>query len=661
LLTGLGRREFMGAATGGALGLFCSPAIARSGVFYESGLRLLEAGEVKPAGWIKQQLKRDLERGITGHYDRINPTVAHDLFVAADRKSSPIGIPVITATRRPAWWSGEHEGYWKDAVTRTAFLTGDEDYMARARGWMESIASHQGGDGYIGIYRPGNRFNHRGENGELWTQSRIMVAMLAFHEFTGDAGVFHSVVKAVDLAMSKYGPGRGYFRNSNSRLFNGGMSHGLAFVDVLEWLYRKTGGDDYRLFAEFLYRDFSEHCVCNNDMALSKLLDRDKKFYLHGPHVAEHFMIPFFLARTTGKEEYRRAADNAIHKLRYHLTPGGALVSYENVNGVRGSADALYEYCSITELAISLIRVMQFTGSIEAADMVERMTMNAGQGARLAVLEACSYLTSDNRDTINRRGYLGREGYSASHSAAACCTLNAGRLMPHYVSGMWMRMKDPEGLAAMLYGPCQLETAVRGVKVKIKEDTDYPHSDRIVFSIDPDSPLAFSLFLRRPGFGGDVKTEAPGCQVRKGVDFIELRKKWNKGDKVTLVMEPEVETVRDPAGGLLEREEFYVQRGPLLYALKIPARMKKVREHGESGFYDYAVSPAEDIRLDYSFIDGAGFELIRNPGADPQRPWEKAPLSLACEMRDAKGRTTKTEFVPEGCTVLRRVSFPKSG
>jgi len=658
-MTTFARRDFLGLAAGGAVGLACAPALAGPDVYSDSGFKLLKMGAIRPGGWIREQLVRDLKQGATGHYDKINPTVSHDLFGANKRESSPLGIPIITANQRPAWWSGEHEGYWKDAVTRTAFLTKDEEYMERAHGWMERILDNQGSDGYIGIYKKGNRYNHAGENGELWAQSRIMVAMLAYAEFTGDQSVYGSVKKAVDLTMSEYVPGQSYFRNSNSKLLNGGLSHGLAFADVLEWLYRDTGSADYKSFTEFLYKDFSKHCKCNNDIALQKLLERDRKFYLHAPHIAEHFMIPFFLAQTTGKDEYREASQNAMHKLRYHLTPSKGLVGHENVDGDRGTADALYEYCSITELAISLVRTMQFTGSAEAADMVETMTMNAGQGARLPVLKACSYLTSDNRETINRHGHLGREGYSASHFAAACCTLNAGRLMPHYISGMWMQSKKPQGLAAMLYGPCELDTQISGVKVHIKEETDYPFSDNITFTISPDSPLDFSLLLRKPGFVKDMKIKGPDCTIKPNGNFMEVRKKWNKGDQFTVTMEPEVETVPGLPGGWTDPKEYCVRRGPLLFSLKIPARLEKVSEHRDSGFYDYEISPQKALDTDYRLIEKAGFETKRKPSANPLRPFEESPLVLGGEMHDKSGRAKKVELVPQGCTILRRVSFPK--
>jgi len=656
-MSGISRRTFMEAVGTGALGMLAAPgfSMASTGSSYESGLSLLAMGEVMPQGWIKEQLRRDLDEGITGGYDRITNTVSRDLF-GSHKVSS--GGPLIPIVNWPSWWSGEHEGYWKDAVTRTAFLVKNDEYMGKVRGWMERILECQSRDGYIGIYQPDNRYNHQGENGELWTQSRIMVAMLAYHEFTREKSVLEAVEKAVDLTMSRYGPGRSYFQNARSRLLAGGLSHGLAFMDVLEWLYRKSGEEEYKRFAEFLYQDFSKYCQCNNDMALHKLLDRERKFYLHGAHICEHFMVPFFLAQITGKEKYHRAAKNAMHKLRYHLTPSRALVSYEDVNGDRGSAGSLYEYCCITEMAISLVRVAQMKGSVEAADLIEKMTFNAGQGARLPVLKACSYLTRDNRSHINSMGHLSREGYRPTH-IAACCTLNAGRLMPYYVEGMWMR-KAPDGLAAMLYGPCRVETRVNGVKLKIEEKTSYPFSDDIDFMIEPQRTTTFSLLLRIPEFADDMVVEGvPKEAVKRVGHFIEVRKQWRKGNCLRARMVNSIRQVPDAKAPGGAKTEYFIERGPLLFGLHLPEKILPMIEHKNSGFYNYEIIPKSREGWNYRLKKEAEFELVRNRNADLLRPWDSPVVHLAGHMAAKNTKTVEAKLEPEGNTILRRVSFPR--
>ncbi|MCB1131525.1 MAG: hypothetical protein KDN05_10380, partial [Verrucomicrobiae bacterium] len=79
-------------------------------------LAFLEAGEIEPQGWIKEQMRLDLEDGYYPHYPAINSTVTHELFVHQDRFSRQ-GYNGLAD-----WWSGEHEGYWKDGLLRMAFL-----------------------------------------------------------------------------------------------------------------------------------------------------------------------------------------------------------------------------------------------------------------------------------------------------------------------------------------------------------------------------------------------------------------------------------------------------------------------------------------------------------------------------------------------------------
>ncbi len=630
---------------GSALGKKSHPAL-------DGELRIPPAGSVIPGGWIREQLENDLIHGITGHYDEINDTVDRDLFGANKERSSD---QFFVAGKKP-WWSGEHEGYWKDAVTRAAFLTRQKEYMDTVRGWMERVLEYQSPDGYIGIYPPDNRYNHKRENGELWTQSRLFVAMLAYHEYTGDKDVLEAVDRAVRLTMSKYPSGRGYFKSAGPTTHSGGLSHGLAFCDVLEWMHRKTRDEDFLNYAEFLYRDF-DHCRFNDDMSLRKLRKARTRFMLHGPHVCEHFMVPFFLGGETGKEEFLVAANNAIRKLRRHLTPSGCLVSSENVNGRPGAADSFYEYCCITELAIGMNRVAQYGHSLEAFDLVEKMTFNGGQGARFPLLDSCSYLTSDNREQINPHGHLGRQIYSPSHSAAACCTLNAGRLMPYYVEGMWMKWKD-EGVAACMYGPCVLETIINGIQVRIKEETSYPFSDEILFEIEPEKAARFSLFLRKPAFARELKLDTPpGTRTAERDGFIELERPWSPGERVRLKMELEVLKVPILVSWKGRRKGVCFQRGPLLYGLRFPIEVENGREHGDSGFYDKVITCTDQAGWEYRVPHQAEFEFTRVAPEERALPWRDPPVALEGEMVNARGKARQVTLVPQGATVLRRMGF----
>lgn len=84
----------------------------------------LTAGEVKPMRWIREQNLSDLRDGITGNLEKISDNVNGNLYVNADRVPGTYVLGIRGLSEK-AWWAGEHEGYWKNAVIRFAFLVGD--------------------------------------------------------------------------------------------------------------------------------------------------------------------------------------------------------------------------------------------------------------------------------------------------------------------------------------------------------------------------------------------------------------------------------------------------------------------------------------------------------------------------------------------------------
>ncbi len=602
----------------------------------------LKVGEVKPGGWIRDWILRDLHQGTTGNYDKLDPTVTHDRF----------GAGKVAARGGADWWNGEHEGYWKDALTRAAGLTGDRPFLERVRAWMERILRFQGKDGYIGIYTPETRYPRKGENGELWTQRNIFLAMLAWYEITGDQRFLHAVERAVAADMAHYGPGRSYFNPPKGYRIGGGATHGLAFVEILDRLFELTGDRRYARFARFLYEDYSRNRTApNRDCALFALLDPGRRFRGHGVHVAEQFRVPLLVYFLTGEKKYKEAFEAALRKLAYHLTPSGALVSDEAVRGRKGSPDLPYEYCTITELTAGYLLCLRKTGRAEFGDRVERLVFNAAPGARLPDLRALSYLTTDNRLSTPLKKKRGRFAYRAVHLAAACCTLNAGRLMPHLASGMWARDGAGGGLAALVYGPCRVETTVKGARVTLEEETSYPFEEKITFRIAPEKEVEFPLTLRIPGWCGNPRVLAPGTRRERTKGYITLLKKWKKGDTVTLVLPAEILSHRASNG------QDYLSRGPLLYALPLPVEKKIVRKFPLKGFYVYDMVCLDPSGWKYTFAGGPKDFTLLKVLEKTSNPWADPPLALAGPMKDPAGKTHDVRLVPFGATILRRLSF----
>ncbi len=615
--------------------------------------KILSAGEIKPKGWIKEQLSRDLTDGYIGQFDKVHPTVTHNLFVKQNRLSEK-QYKIVKE-----WWSGEHEAYWKDAVVRMAFLTDNDEYIQQAKKWIDDIVKHAGEDGYIGIYKnceePTCRFKHKKGNGELWATSRILMAMLAYYEYTGDKKVLSAAEKAAKLIISEYRD-RNYFSKSSK---GGGVSHGVGFFENLEWLYRITEDALYLQAAVKLYNDFSHGKVRDDDLKLQRLLDTARYFRKHGAHVAEGIFVPHFVAAIHKEAEYKRASEMSIQKLNYHLTPGGAMRCDEWVKGRKGTADERYEYCGIAEMISPFNKMIAFNGDFDLADKTETMTFNAGQGARLPVLKGLSYLTSDNRIKINHQEIGHRETYDASHRAASCCVLNGGRLMPYYVEGMWMKDINNEGLVAVLYGPCEVKTTLNDLEVHVEEKTNYPFSDEVEFLINPEKPAEFKLILRKPHGCSDVDiSKMEGANIREDHDQIIISKYWKKNDNFMVKFNFEVEKIAQPSSKTVKGEGFYVKRGPLVYALPFEHRMDTIKEYHNSGFYRYKIKAKDKKRWNYKITPEANFEFESIAGNDQLlHPWDEPVVRLKGNLINKNGEKVSVELVPEGNTIFRRVTF----
>lgn len=632
--------------------LFIQPARAQAPVDYK--YTLAKAEEIAPLGWIRNQIQRDLEKGVIGQYDKISTTVSYNLFVKQDR------INGIRYDGMMEWWSGEHEGYWKDAIIRMAYMSGNKRYMDSAKRWVNDIIKNVDASGYIGIYKSGDqsntRFKFTGPNGELWTQSRIMMALLAYYEFTGDKKVLEAVLKAVRLTMTEY-------QNKNPFLTggDGGTAHGIGYFEILEWLYRVTGDHSFIEFSKKLYTDLNKANTGINDLTPKLLQKRNHYFNDHGAHIAEGFMVPFWMAAIYNTPQYKQYAANAFYKLNYATTPSAAMRSDENVRMRKGDANELYEYCDIAEMVGPFNRIISLTGDLKLADRTEKAVFNAGQGARFPDMSALSYLTADNRIEINPKANMERRTYDCNHKAASCCVLNSGRLMPYYVEGMWMKNADESGIAAVMYGPSRYSTTLKGKPVTIEQQTHYPFGDEINFSFKLKSPQTFTFTLRKPFGASVVIPDKTDMKIDTVGALLMITKKWRNKENLKIIFDFTIN--RHPTyDSLSKSKEYYLTRGPLLFALPFEYSKKVIQERNNSGFFQWDIKCTSSKGWRYKIAKSPEFGFMRTGSSwEMEHPFDAPVVKIRGKFVNMDGNIVNADLVPMGNTVLRRISFPLEG
>ena len=126
----------------------------------------LPLGTVKPAGWLKQQLRIQAD-GLSGHLDEFWPDVGSN----------------------SAWLGGTGEGwergpYYLDGLLPLAYLLDDPVLVAKARKWVDWTLDHQRPDGDIG---PEKNFGK--DNDDWWPKMVMLKALTQYQEVTGDPRV----------------------------------------------------------------------------------------------------------------------------------------------------------------------------------------------------------------------------------------------------------------------------------------------------------------------------------------------------------------------------------------------------------------------------------------------------------------------------------------
>ena len=328
------------------------------------------------------------------------------------------------------------------------------------------------------------------------------------------------------------------------------------------------------------------------------------------------------------------------------------------------------------------------------ADRLERAFFNAGPATVSRDFKTHVYFQSPNRLTDGSPDFphgprAGGGSYRSKHSPL-CCTAALNRVVPWFVTHMWVATYD-QGLALAAYGPCRV-TALVGdrVPVVITCRTDYPFNDTVELSVEPAREVVFPLALRVPGWCQAPELSVNGQPVPVAPDaagFARVSRQWKPGDilRWRMPMTPCLQRGRDAAsgppydgahrptavtlpepGGTRGVPYASVSYGPLLFALPIPdttdantpdlaARWRFALDVQDPVLaVERALMPARwdwPLRAPLTLRANA-FPISWNPDPkDPRLPQVAVPHPVSEE---------RIALVPYGCTKFRLSMFPVS-
>jgi len=583
----------------------------------------LPFGAVRPRGWIKRQIQNDLAHGFAGCLDALTERASTDLWLNQ----------IDSASDQVAWWDAETRGNWIWGLAMAALLVDDAAGREKVRAALDAWISSQGQDGYLGIYTDRSRYHHPpGEQGELWGQSRALLSLLTWSEFFGSAPEFEAALRAVEQTIAAHQSGAKFFLAGQNPHDGCGMAHGLCYTDVMQRMFERTGDARFLRFAGELYREFSAAAGLEafRDLSAAQLETR-RKFSGHAVHTVEH--IRCLLVALSAGAVGPRALDSAIKKLQRFRLPNGAVQGDESLRG-KSSPRIGYEYCTITELAMSLGELGRAWGGAAIFDWLETLVYSAGQGARLGDGKGIGYLTTDDQFSADARrtdAYSGKEPgrrykISPTHEdVACCCNPNSVRLMPQFVADMWALA--PDGFACCAFGPSELRAEFAGAPLSIVQETNYPFEDRVHFRVQKAAAGELTITIRKPQWSGEASLNGAAFETR-GQWFV-VRVDGAEAE-FSVDLAPDIRREQYATG------EVAILRGPHQFVQRIEPSFVPTKSYPVAGFCDFDVVPMAELPRppDVSDLRFEGDRILTGDGGT---------------------------LVPIGQTVLRRAGFLARG
>ena len=607
----------------------------------------LPFGSIKPMGWIKDQMKKDMA-GFVGNLDKLVPDLINDPIYSTGRLHKNSKIKDLgnlksgdaAGDEQYKWWNSETQSNWWDGYIRNALLLDDQPAIEKVKQRITNILATQDQDGYLGIYDKELRYKFASENGELWSKTTLYRGLLAYYEYTHDDTVLRALIRAVDNVMENYPINHSQpFYSGND--FSGGVAHGLTFTDILDRLHQITGNPVYLNYACFLYTNFSNNHSSEKDAQLKNILDPAYKFDCHGAHTYEHLRPLIVAVFASGDPDLQKALKIYCDRIKCSLTATGGPIGDEWIGGrIANGTHTGYEYCSIHELTDSYSLLFQKSGDCAAAEAIETIFYNAAQGSRNPDHSSIAYLKTDNSYEMagTRNGEVEvdkkqtRYKYSPVHQdVAVCCAPNAGRITPYFLQSCWFTERD-NSLVASVLAPNVLETKLKGQKVKIEEITDYPYNNLFEFRIFSEKPIQFKLKIRKPTWAVLVKTNEH-YQIDNG--FIVFDREFEKNARIKIEFLSQVEIKKD-----MNCERFF-KYGALVFATPFAGVEQKGRIYAE-GFEDRMYFPKNMTSYEFqerneaNYSEGKIHVLLKNK---------------------VTGKVEKVELIPVAKTILRQVTF----
>lgn len=641
------------------LGIFIFPLTAQNTNYISNKEPLvrtafiaLPLGAVESKGWLETQLKLQKE-GLTGN--------AENIYSELGSNSAWLGGNAPDSN-----W--ERPPYYVKGLVGLAYSLNDKELKTKTQKWIDWALNSQQKDGSFGPTT----------NNDWWPRMPMLSALTDYYEATNDKRVIPFLTKYFDYQLKTL---------DKQPLIEWAKTRAADNAEVIVWLYNRTG-DKFllELIDKIKSQTYDFTTIFSDNTFITGFTNN---FYpKHSVNVAQAYKYgPVFYQKSKDvrdKNAFIKGADNLS---QYHTQITGMNSGTEMLSG-NASVQGV-ELCATVERMFSNEIATRILGDATIGDELEKIALNQLPGTLSDDFHQHQYYSVPNQVQSKKGGNGFAQDYDngivpGPFSGFPCCRFNLHMGWPKYAQYSWMATTD-NGLVVTAYAPTKVTAKVaNGQDITITEDTNYPFEEQIKFRIALDKEVSFPLKLRIPSWCAAPVLKVNG-KIQKNVvsgSYYSINREWKNGDLVTLDVPMKIKVsnwVNNSVG---------VERGPLVYSLKMDENWKKINNHSynNSDFSEYEVFPKNNwnygLILDSKNLENS-FEVVKK--AMPENPFvlNDTPVELKVKAKkvnswglDATGihateppispiasseATEEITLIPFGAERIRVTYFPVIG
>ena len=472
----------------------------------------------------------------------------------------------------------------------------DDELERHADSLIAIIAKAQEEDGYLMTGRtidplnpaPGlgsERWIHLQGSHELYNSGHLYEAAVAYYEATGKTNFLDIAVKNADLLLDTFGPGKKQDAPGHQVIEMG-----------LAKLYGATGNKKYLDLAKFFldqrgkpherqpYPEDSPFALYNGDFYMQdhKPVKEQSEAWGHAVRATYMYAGMADIAALTGDEEYREAIDriwNNVVSRKMYLTGG---VGSRHTSEAFGedyelpNAEAYNETCAAIGNAFWNYRMFLSTGRAEYIDVMERTMYNC----LISGVGLSGNLFFYTNPLESKGGYERSPWFEVS-----CCPGNIVRFLPSVPGYIYAKQGDK--FYVNLYVQSEVETAVDGKNLRLKQHTGYPWDGKVEISVFPGKERNLKLMLRIPGwvYNKPVPSDLYYYENPDDVDwsimvngeeykglitngYVAIEREWKDGDMINLDLPMNIHRVKANENVESNRDRVALQRGPVVWCIE---------------------------------------------------------------------------------------------